>query len=213
VPAVTLRPLDESTAQPLSRDARDKGESARFVIASQPFGRPFSLHVDGYIPQVVEVYPVLGLRVRPSRDLRRVPSVLLRLSELHVLAWADSGGAVLSISVIGSNGTKRLLVSTDKPAWAILLGRGQAVPAALTADWRSELVVADVTPETKKEKHLFQWRRPRQLELKEVLAVGTKVGVELVNAAGNIIAGTEFFIGREELQDQALEDRRAQKTP
>lgn len=204
---VTLRPLDEAaSAPPLSTNARDKGESARFVVASQPFGRPFSLHVDGYVPQIVDVYPVLGLRVRPSRDLQRTPSLLVRLSGLHVGAWEDTGGAILSVMAIGPSGARRLLASTDKPAWALLLGRGQAIPTALAADWRSELVVKDVHLEKERERHLVQWRRPRQLDLKEVLDVGTKVRVELVNAKKSLVAEAEFFIGREELQDQALED-------
>lgn len=205
VGAVTLRALDAASAPALSVDARDKSEPARFVVASRPFGRSFSLQVDGYVPQVIEVYPVLGLRVRPSRDLRRTPSVLLRFSGLAVGAWKDSGGAEFRVLAIDAQGGERLLTSTKETAWALLLGRGQAIPSTLTADWRGELIVKGVQG-AQQELHVREWRRPRQLALQETLEVGTKVRVQLVNAQNVVVAQAEFFIGREELQDQAVED-------
>lgn len=205
VGAVTLRPLDEASVPPLSLTARDKGEPARFVVPSRPFGRSFSLQVDGYLPQVVEVYPVLGLRLRPSRDLRRVPSALLRFSALAVGAWKDSGGAELKVVAIDAKGAERLLASTREPAWALLLGRAQAIPAALVPDWRGELLVKGVK-DADQELHVREWRRPRQLTLQGALDVGTKVRVDLINAKKIVVAQAEFFIGREELQDQAVED-------
>jgi len=203
--AVTLRALDAASAPALSVDAREKSEPARFVVASRPFGRSFSLQVDGYVPQVVEVYPLLGLRVRPSRDLRRTPSMLLRLSGLAVGAWKDSGGAELRVLALDTKGGERLLANTKEPAWAFLLGRGQAIPGTLTADWRGELIVKGVEG-AQQELHVREWRRPRQLALPETLEVGTKIRAQLVNAKNVVVAQVEFFVGREELQDQAVED-------
>ena len=157
------------------------------------------------MPQVVEVYPVLGLRVRPSRDMRRTPSVLLRFSGLAVGAWEDTGGAELKVLAIDPKGVERLLASTKEAAWSLLLGRGQAIPSTLSADWRGELMVKGVK-DAEQELHVREWRRPRQLVLQETLELGTKVRVQLVNARNVVVAQTEFFIGREELQDQSVED-------
>jgi hypothetical protein len=202
---VTLRAVESASAQVRTVEGRERGEPARFVVASRPFGRSFSLHVDGFVPQVVDVYPIFGVRVRPNRDLRRTPSVLLRLSALAVGAWKDSGGAELRVLAVDANGAEQLITSTNEPAWAILLGRGQAIPTTLSADWRSELVVKGVT-EPEQERHMREWRRPRQLPLQQTLDMDKKLRVQLVNARKVVVAQVEFFIGREELQDQAVED-------
>src|SRR5216684_1373914 len=49
-------------------------------LRTTPFGRPYRLAVDGYVEEIVTVYPLIGLNVTPDRDLRRSPSVLFRPS-------------------------------------------------------------------------------------------------------------------------------------
>lgn len=51
------------------RTLMPRGEPARFVVTSNPFGRVFRLEVAGYVPQTVEIYPVTrttSARIRPQ---------------------------------------------------------------------------------------------------------------------------------------------------
>lgn len=202
---VTLQPLDDPGAAALSATAA-KGEPARFVLASHPLGRPFRLEVEGFVPKVVEVFPVLGLRVLPGTDLRRAPSVLLRFSGIAVGSWRDVGGAELRIVALDAGNAERLVASLREPAGAVLLGRGQPVPSGWPAGWQIELLAKGVTNPTLAARELQAWKKPRWLAPALGLEPGQRLRVTLSRPRQQVFASAEFFLGADELQDQPVED-------
>src|SRR5207248_851364 len=70
---------------------------ARFTwLRTTPFGQPYRLAVDGYVEQIVTVYPIIGLNVIVDRDLRRSPSVLFRPSIRGVQTLNSEGKLLIS---------------------------------------------------------------------------------------------------------------------
>jgi hypothetical protein len=205
---VRLTALDApADAAMRTRTLLPRGEPARFVVTSSPFGRVFRLEVDGYVPQTVEVYPLLGRRISPARDLRRSPTVLLRLSQLALGSFQDQGGGELVITrITAGNAAGEVIARTKQPRAAFLLGRAQRVPAAFAAAWRTELLALGVRDETLVAKHLVSWKEPAVLAPAVVLEPGMPLRAQLFNAAGNVVASSDFVLGSDELQDQSLED-------
>ena len=203
---VTLQPLDDPQARPEEARPDDKASPARFFVVTHPFGRPFRLELEGHVPQTVDVFPLLGLRVRPSRDLRRSPSVLLRFTDLAFGSWRDVGGAELRLYALQAEGSEALLLATKKPAWALLVGREQPVPPAWSMDWRAELLAARVTDESMAARLLVGWKRPRLERPGAGLHPGITLRATLTNAHLKEIARARFVLGKDELQDQAMED-------
>lgn len=203
---VTLQALDDASALPEVVAPEAKGEPARFVLASHPFGRPFRLTVDGFVPTVVEVYPPAGLRVRPGIDLRRSPSVLLRFSGIAQGTWRDVGGGELRIVAIDQAGAEQLLASVKDPVGALLFGRGQPVPATWQTHWQIELLARGVTNQTLAAQHLVDWKQPKVLTPAVGLEPGMTLRASLANAQKRVFARAEFVLGRDEMQDQSMED-------
>jgi hypothetical protein len=207
---VRLTPFD-APADAATRTLLPRGEPARFVVTSSPFGRVFRLEVDGYVPQTVEVYPVLGRRISPARDLRRSPTVLLRLSQLALGSFQDQTGGELVITRIvagnaADNAAGEVVARTKQQRAAFLLGRAQRVPAGFSAGWRTELLARGVRDETLAAKHLVSWKEPAVLAPTVVLEPGMPLRAQLFNAAGNVVASSDFVLGNDELQDQSVED-------
>src|SRR2546428_14132004 len=75
-------------------------EPLGLFVPTSPFGRSFRLRVDAYVEHVLTVYPIVGGRVTPERDLRGSPSVLLR-PPVYALRYLDTG----SITVAWRQGT------------------------------------------------------------------------------------------------------------
>ena len=190
-----------------------RGEPARFVVTSNPFGRVFRLEVDGYVPQTVEVYPIVGRRISPARDLRRSPTVLLRLSQLALGSFRDQSGGELVVTRLGgagaggaAGGGGEVIARTREPRAAFLLGRAQRVPVGFAAAWRTELLARSVRDETLVARHLVDWKEPAVLAPALVLEPGMSLRVQLLNSAGNEVARSDFVLGSDELQDPSVED-------
>jgi hypothetical protein len=202
-----LSALDAPGSPPWQLKGAGKDELARFVVPTGPFGRPFRLTVDGYVPQTIEAFPPLGVRLRPGRDLRRSPSVLLRFSELAVGSWREVSGGELRIVELGATGEEALLLQVTKPVEALLLGRDQPVPAMWVSNWRMELLAAQVTDEYLLARQLVAWRRPPQFQPVVGLQPGMRLRATLMNVHKKVVAQADFILGKDELQDEAMEDR------
>jgi hypothetical protein len=204
--SVRLTPFD-APDDAATRTLLPRGEPARFVVTSSPFGRVFRLEVDGYVPETVEIYPVLGRRISPARDLRRSPTVLLRLSQLALGSFQDqTGGELVITRIMAGNPAGEVVARTKQQRAAFLLGRAQRVPAGFAAGWRIELLARGVRDETLAAKHLVSWKEPAVLAPSVVLEPGMPLRAQLFNAAGNVVASSDFILGNDELQDQSVED-------
>jgi hypothetical protein len=203
---VTLRALDDASAKAESASPTEKGAPARFFVFTQPFGRPFRLELDGYVPTAINVYPIVGRQIRPSADLRRSPSILLRLSEIAKGSWSDFGGAELRVTTVVAGGAQQLIAVSKEPAAALLLGRTQPIPSAWDDRWKIELLARGITIPMLVARHLLDWRNPRLLAPASALEPGMTLRVSLTNSEGHVLAGSEFVLGSDELQDQSIGD-------
>lgn len=202
---VTLRALDGASATPHVRTPVDKDKPARFVLPATPFGRPYRLEVEGYVPKTIDVFPILGARVRPGTDLRRSPSVLLRFTEIALGSWKDAGGAELRVVALGAGGTQTLLASSRTPASALFLGRAQAIPADWQATWRTELQ-ARAVGDALAARQLLAWRETGVLPLAAGLEPGQALRVTLTNDQKHVFARSDLVVGKDEVQDQLVGD-------
>ena len=75
----------------------------RILVRSNPFGRTWTLNVDGYQAYTFEAGSWKGNRIVVERELKRIPSLLIRVpvKELSVL-----NGKVLSIRMDSQKGEK-----------------------------------------------------------------------------------------------------------
>jgi len=202
---VTLRALDGASATPHARTPADKDKPARFVLPATPFGRPYRLEVEGYVPKTIDVYPIVGVRVRPGVDLRRSPSVLLRFTQIALGSWKDAGGAELRVVAVGNGGTETLLASSRTPANALFLGRAQAIPAEWQATWRTELQARAVS-DALAARQLLAWRETGVLPLAAGLEPGQALRVTLTNDQKHVFARSDLVVGKDEVQDQLVGD-------
>lgn len=198
--AVSVAPADAAD----DADRRTLGEAGaveRFVLFTSPFGRAFRLHVDGYAPEVVRVFPVVGRAVRTDRDLRRAPALLVRLSPAAKMVMAEGR---LSISVRRGEGAVEVATGRGARA-AFLMGRPQQVPSGRLAGWWLELQALGV-PQALVSQTLWEWSHPDRLESSILLEAGMTLEARLLTAAGREVASAEVTLGPEAFQDFRLEE-------
>lgn len=193
---------------PLSGEERPwrVGDPERLLAYTGPFGQPFRLEVPGYLPTVVQVPALKGLRVVPERDLRRPPTLLLRPPGPALGSLADQGAEV-RIEVQDESGgwaslaSARCYAESCRPS-SFLVGRPQRVPSDLLGDWRLELLATgyqDSDPQLSEA--LLAWKRPKPLRSSRDLAPGTVVRAEVRSRSGEVVARTRLTVGEEDFLD------------
>jgi hypothetical protein len=200
--AVRLAPVDRLSAE--RTVTLEPGSILRMLVFTNPFGRPFRLHVDGYVPETFDVYPLTGLRVRPGRELRRSPSLLIRVPVEAKRISLDNEGQIV-VWVLTARGREE--IARDKtPRGAFLLGRPQPVPSANAATWRLELLAAGLDDGRLTAETLVGWSRPKVLQPRLMLEPGMTLRAEVINRAGATVAWTEVTLGNESLTDVGMEE-------
>ena len=123
----------------------------RYCLWTGPFGSNYRVSVDGYMPQVVEVFPLTGRRIVPSRDLKRSPTALIRPSVdgLNSLNRCEPVEGQPNKQRCGEFTLCRLeenacdvILRLENHAGSFLIGWPKAVPPGLIHDWRLELLAA-----------------------------------------------------------------------
>jgi hypothetical protein len=174
---------------------------ARFRwLNTSPFGRPYRLSVEGYLDEPVVVYPLLGVTITPERDLKRSPSVLFRPPRAAVQSLASDG--TFSVRLEKPAGPAEALVSAQHgQEGSFLVGRPQAISAALLAAWRLELG-ADNVVEPTLDQMLRKWSQFRLIQPERPLAPGMRLVAEVrsrrtdivdVVARAEVVLGTDAF--------------------
>jgi hypothetical protein len=176
---------------------------ARFSwLRTSPFGHAYRLAVDGYLEETVTVYPLIGVRITPERDLRRSPSLLLRPPVAGVQSLA-SGGKL----TIRRRSTDAAAVDLAPPqtghTGSVLVGRAQPIPAANVMSWRLELSAARMD-EAALSAMMVGWQQPRVVAPATPLAPGMAVTAEICSRAKLVVARAEVVLGTEALIDVPL---------
>jgi hypothetical protein len=183
------------------------GDPQRLVVYTGPFGQTFRLEVPGFLPKVVSVPVLQGLRVVPESDLQRTPTLLLRPPS-SVLKLLAVPGASLRLQVWKEGAGWRphgsfTCARTPCPAGSYLVGRSQPVPPELLAQWRMELQ-ANSSEEGEIARVLLAWKNPRHLKGVPAVTPEMLVRVEAFSRAHKRVASASFLVGKENFQDVAL---------
>lgn len=188
--------LDEQQLQPK--------KSTRFVpLRTSPFGRPYRLTVDGYLPETVNVYPVIGLNVTPDRDLRRSPSVLFRPSLDGVQTLASEGTFTLVWRQTGGSPSVPLVPPQSGQRGSFLVGRDQPIPATASASWRLELTSAAVQDPILS-RMIQAWSRYKHVVPTTQLAPGMALVAEIKSRTEKTVERAEVVLGTDALIDVPL---------
>ncbi|NIM97057.1 MAG: hypothetical protein GTO24_02895 [candidate division Zixibacteria bacterium] len=179
--------------------AFDQKGLVRLNVTTNPFGRPFQLIVEGYLPETLYVYPIVGVKVKPSIDLRRSPSVLFR-PPCSALSSLENGGKIL---IWRADTMPRSLIAEDKGyRGSFLLGRTQSLPTSYVSRWELELKAASLL-EQDVARTLLEWRNPKVLKIgsNTTLTPGMVLESEVQTRAEKIKAKATVTLGNENLVD------------
>jgi hypothetical protein len=174
----------------------------RFRVVTSPFGRPFRIELEGYAPETLDVYPFVGLKVRAGKELRRSPSLLLRLPPVAV-ASLKNGGKLVVIRRIGNDG--ETLATDTEPRSAFLVGRAHSIPPSSYGIWRMELQAAG-SDERGIAQSIMGWSRPKVLRPLTTLEPGMMILAEVRSRANKRVASAEMSLGNDSLIDIGLEE-------
>jgi len=147
---ITIKTIDGS-GEALSWLCKSDEIQRRFCVGAGLFGSTYQLSVAGYLPRSIEVYPLVGARVRPEEDLRRSPTVLIRPSRkaLNTLGQCDESDETngekrcgyFELCHLKSEEKCKILVSRPGHVGSFLVGWAQSLPSGLLLDWQLELTV------------------------------------------------------------------------
>jgi hypothetical protein len=184
------------------------GKPERLIVRVGPFGREFRLEVPDYLPTVVTVTPLTGLRLVADRDLRRSPTMLLR-PPATALGAMEAQGASFRLLVSDGKGKWRLL-GLEKckvehcAATSFMVGRFQPVPSALVNEWRLELMALDQMEESRLAETVLAWKRPVYLKNIPVIVPGTLLRAEAWSRSKEVVASTEVLVGNDNFLDTPM---------
>jgi len=176
------------------------GKFVQFAVPTNPFGRPFRLMVDGYLEQTLTVYPIVGAKVTPERDLRVSPSLLLRPPPIALRSLEDGGYLTLSWK---QGGNTPLIAPDREHRGSFLIGRAQTIPDAKIAPWKLELEAGGFPPKLMS-RTLLEWNSPKVLTTSPLLMPGMVVVAEVRSKADALVARAERTVSSERLIDVGM---------
>jgi hypothetical protein len=199
---VRLTKIDTGEAI-LATQREGKDASLRFAVSTSPLGRAYRLKIPGYIEQVVQVYPLIGLTVVPETDLRVSPSLLFRPPTNALQELNPQSNGKFQILEIQKNAANSLVVSCHKSSY--LLGREQGIPAAWAGLWDLELKVSQISDvPTVEASTKLAWYRYTVLVPPHDLAPGDFIEARVISGGNAVIARAQVKLGSEPLKDVAL---------
>lgn len=202
---LTVRPVDR-TGGLRAEAADEKSDPVRVVVLTSPLGRTFQVAVDRYLAETVDVYPILGVRLRPGRELRRAPAVLLRPSAVGMSKLEDGGTLVVETRRAGEGAWREVArhVGRSGERRSYVLGRAVSLPPTLTQDWLLELATTALS-ESDRLKTYIEWKRPRLLPTSASLEPGMTLRARVVAPDGeSVLEECEAEVRSDELQDEKL---------
>ena len=201
-----LQPVD-TTQNAIELDL-DSQATRRWVWVS-PFGRIYGVMVDGYLPNSIEVYPLLGATVHPQRDLQRSPTILIRpsIKALQSLKQCETGEGQPEASVrrcgwfrlceVDQSGDCMEIARIAGHSSAFLIGWPQAMPQGIMQDWRLELTISGVSKAPEIEAATIKaWKEPKLLSPDALPKVGSQLRAEVYTKSREkeIVADKTFTV-------------------
>jgi hypothetical protein len=191
---VAVTPAAASAGTPISFGP--KLEPARFTwVATNPFGRRYTVDAPGYVSASFVLFPVTGLRITLGKDLQPSPSVLFRPDPV-VLSYLESVGSRIRISVRHGAGLDS--IAGGRGAQSFLLGSAHVIPSEMLQDWQLELggVINQTSAGT-----LLAWKHPLNLRIPSPFVPGTSLVAEVFSQGGNRVGLADVVLHTERLVD------------
>jgi len=201
--AITLTPIDGAGA-PVEKELPADGATARLLLAANPLGRAFQLSGDGYMPQVITLYPLTGLTIDVDSDLAPAPTLLFR-PPTATFSSLNSDGSRFSVYRRDSNGCTMLAQSTidRKGARSFLLGVERPTPADRITLWDLQLS-ADASQSEARATALLAWSAPEALTTDAAPVPGDEVYAVVTTKANKRSAAALWSVRRDVFQDVAM---------
>jgi hypothetical protein len=192
--AVRLTAAGDSTSQPRSKRIDRTTTMARFLEWTTPFGRPFSLSVDGFVPISFDLHPWVGKRVSVASDMVQSPSLLIRVppefseqvNEARITLASDT--AVLATCKM------------DAEHWAVLVGESQPAYATFLDKWLLEFKARRI-PEELASRCLLAWNEPLLTKSSAPLLPNLHLQATLCNKHDILLATRKFIVSSDKIQD------------
>jgi len=197
---LTLAPVDGGSADKELELKQPQQSLDRALVVTSPLGRAFRLSAPGFVTQSFEVYPIVGHSLTLGDDIKRAPSVLLRLPPAGELALGSEGK--LQVTRLDSG---EVIATSSAAGAAFLIGRVQPIPAGAQLRWSSELQDANLGPEENR-RLLKAWRKPEAIVSSATLLPGMSLRAEVISPSNWVAAKAEFTLGDESFVDQLLEE-------
>ena len=200
---VTISPLDSDQAE-AEINLEPKGEAARQLLVSNPFGRQYKLSASGYLDETIVLFPLVGLTIDIDKDLDPLPTILLRPPLDAVFSLEGGGTAKVYLK---SNTGCQLIAKTDPKALkgAFMLGAQRAVPANLPVLWELELR-ARALEDQNLAKVMHAWRQSVPIKTTADLPSGSQLYVEIRSSVDKLKAIADVVVGDEPFQDVPMSD-------
>jgi hypothetical protein len=173
----------------------ESSDAVHFLRFTSPFGRPFSLDVEGYLNYSFDLYPWVGEKIRVSSDLTVSPSALIRLPQR--LMVQVQGGRI----VVASGGREVAACTTDAGHAALLVGQSMPVFSTFIDKWRYEFVADSIPEQVAARSILSWWDRPIVVRPAVPLVPGMVIEASFFNRKGLLLASETFIVGSDKIQD------------
>ena len=201
---VLVGPVERSGEEGRERSCGE-GSLRRCLVPVGLFGRPYRVKVEGYVRETVIVPPLLGATLRSDRDLRPIPSVLVRPGPEGLQALASKGSIRF---VLESSSGRRDLDPIKQTAASFLIGRSRSIPMSLAAQWKMELEGRDDLGQpgaaAAVQQTLGRWIKPVRVDAGWELEPGMRLTAIVLAGNGTEVERGEVVLGDEPLVDLPL---------
>lgn len=194
---------DASTALPEQEQLEGPAAVRRLLAWTRPLGSAYYVEVEGYQRHSFDLYPWAGARIRVAEDLKRLPSVLVRVPPA-VQALLESGRIELHALEGDVRGAKVAEAPTDPTRGAALFGHPLQIPQAFVESWKRQLEAEGIEGRSLA-RSLSAWERPVTARTARALDVDSVLEATFVSRSGDVRARARLRIGRDPLIDVLLE--------
>ncbi len=192
--AVRVAPVSNSIDSARPKPLDGQNSLVRFLRWTTPFGRPYSVEVEGFVPTTFDLYPWVGKRIRLASDMTQARSLLIRFPSADIELVNESR---LTIAVDGVVlGTSTM----DTEHMAVLVGQQRPAFSDFYDEWQFEFKAYNV-PESRASRCVLGWTNPVVMKLSRPLVPGLVVEATVYSRTDSVLYKQSFLIGPDKVQD------------
>jgi hypothetical protein len=168
-------------------------DPTQLVVKTGPFGADFELSAPGYLPEVIQIYPLVGKTIRMEQDLRPAPSVLFR-PPYEAMGFLSQGGEF----VLYDQSQHEIQRSSCPKECSFLVGQGGPLSSGAAQTWMWELQGMGLGQQ-ETSRTMGAWNRPTLVPYE--LRPHMKLRAVVMTPAGGEGAAVEWEVTPERMAD------------